>query len=191
MCIASLGFNGLLIRGKGISHDGTGNGQRTRNDPLLPIRISCRSYSRQSVRTGLLPANALSAYWYRQVLAYLTFAKFPVPRRIMLHSSMSKTVHAPLSQRMRLPVSCGQVGDLIARSRNGFEFRSVKKDLGSVGRLLFLGRLHFLAALPVPCTSFFPMGLLSHSGTKHENGLTQKQCKGVKETFHPCAKKRI
>jgi hypothetical protein len=100
------------------------------------LTVNCRSYSRQSVRTGLLPANALSAYWYRQGFRlYLTFAKFPVPRRIMLHSSMSKTVHAPLSQRMRLPVSCGQVGDLIARSRFGFEVRSVQKDLGSVGRL--------------------------------------------------------
>src|SRR5690606_17365056 len=99
--------------------------------------VSCRSYSRQSVRTGLLPANALSAYWYSQALAYLTFARFPVPRRIMLHSSMSKTVHAPLSQRKSLPVRYGQVGDPIVRSRNGFEFRSVKKDLGSVGGRLF------------------------------------------------------
>ena len=36
---------------------------------------------------------------------------------------------------MRLPVPCGQVGDPIARSRDGFEFQSVKKDLGSFGRV--------------------------------------------------------
>src|SRR5690606_14591980 len=75
MCIASLGFDGLRIKGIGFSHVGTGNGQRTRNDPLLPIRISCRSYSRQSVRTGLLPANALSEYWYRQAFGLPHFRK--------------------------------------------------------------------------------------------------------------------
>src|SRR5690606_14638524 len=75
MFMASLGFNGLLILGKGFSHNGTGNGQRTRNDPLLPVRISCRSYSRQSVRTGLLPANALSAYWYCQIFGLPHFRK--------------------------------------------------------------------------------------------------------------------
>src|SRR5690606_36132428 len=69
------------------------------------------------------------------ILAYLTFAKFPASHGIMLHSLTSKTVHDPLSQRMRLPVRYGQVGDPIARSRDGFKFRSVKKALGSVGRL--------------------------------------------------------
>ncbi|MBL1410074.1 hypothetical protein [Sphingobacterium faecale] len=109
--MASLGFNGLLIRGKGISHNGTGNGQRTRNDPLLPID-SKFSELLTSVRTDRATACqcAFRILVLPSISAYLTFAKFPAARRIMLHSSMSKTVHASAiaAEALTCPLRAGR-----------------------------------------------------------------------------------
>src|SRR5690606_26460618 len=54
-----------------------------------------------------------------------------------------------------------------------------RKICGSFGRLVVES---FRAVLRLPDGVFIPLG------TKHENRTTQKQCKGVKETFHPYTK---
>jgi|GEM_PF-6993141 len=93
---------------------------------------------------------------------------------------MSKSVHASPSRRMRKSVRDGQVCDPVAQNHGGFAVGSVKKNLGSFGRLV--------EGLPAPVLHASRWVFHPILGTKHENRGTQKQCKGVKETFHPYTK---
>jgi len=77
-------------------------------------------------------------------------------------------------------LSSGTGGDPFAQNHRGFGLESVKKNWGSLG---WLAEGLSPAVLHVPRWVFHPI-----QDTKHENRAMQKQCKGVKETFHPYIK---
>ncbi len=86
----------------------------TGNEPEMirscRLWLSCRSYPRQSVQTGLSPANALSVYWYRQVFGLPHFRKISRSSRdnASLLNVKDRSCYAIAADALTCPLRAGR-----------------------------------------------------------------------------------
>lgn len=80
---------------------GTDNGQRTRNDPLLPVMSDFGTTHVDPYRSGFRLPMRFRILVLTVAGLNLTFAKFLTSKEIMLRPPMSKNIQASPSRRMR------------------------------------------------------------------------------------------